>query len=1184
MDFQKEFDKTAVLDFLINKFLPERFEKNRESIAPSRIFPASDHRIDEIEYIGESSELDLKLYVVRHRSEGDPRVTLSRETFRIMSKLGVQRALVVFHSANSSNYRLSLATITLAMKGTKTEREYSNPRRYSFFLGPEAKTHTPEQFLSERVKNYDDLLNRFSIEVVNKDFYETIAIKFTELVGGKRKIKSRVADFTNPALHLPSIDISRPENHIKAQEFAVRLIGRIVFCWFLKKKKSPIGDSLLPDSMLSKDAVLACKKTGDSYYHAVLENLFFQALNSEMSERSAEFQESPYNKIPFLNGGLFEPHDDDKYEIISGVPQVNFGLKISNNWFLGLFQILETYNFTIDENTSVDIELAVDPEMLGRIFENLLAEINPETGETARKSTGSYYTPRPIVEHMVVESLKAYLITKTAISKEKLADLLSYSESEKMLSEAEKEKVIAALDEVKIIDPACGSGAFPMGMLQKIVLVLEKVDPDSRKWLTRILQGMPDATAREMLQKKLEGESDLCNYTRKLGVIQKSIYGVDIQPIAVEISKLRFFLSLVVDEKVDDRIKNRGIIPLPNLEFKFVCANSLMGLPKSEHVQENDTDMEGMKAEQERLGKEYIEKLNAGDLNLFERNQFQDRLSVLAKEIKKNKKNRPPPTSGYFELNDKISELKVLRERYFTSSGLVKKKIAKQFGDIQRVMFSNFLHAESQTMKLSTWEPFRNNQSEWFDAYWMFGIKDGFDILIANPPYLGEKGHKEVFRALKRGTLGNFYQGKMDLFYFFYHLALNILKDKSPIAFITTSYWLTATGAEKLRKDLKSRAVFLKLVNFNELKIFESALGQHNLISILSKDTDAGIYSSNCCSNRTGVASPEILQRILEGEDTETNYWAVRQSDLFDGDGAYIRPAGISLDGDDALVQKILHKISHQGVLLGNICNINSGADITISKITNKHLQHFKGDFTQNDGVFVVDQNELSSIGPSKAEQEILKNFIKNSNIEKYHVSSADEKLIYLRWEDTIEKYPNIKRHLLRFKAILEDQQKRYGESYPWYALHRPREQAIFDSKDKILVPYRSYSNIFAYSEIPIYASRDVFFITRKETSIDLKYILPLLNSKLYYVWLYNRGKRKGETLELYQQPLSEIPIKTVGAKEQKPFIDISTRMIRAKASKSENDFAELEAEANQLVYNLYGLTAEEKRFIEALK
>ncbi|MDO8803045.1 MAG: hypothetical protein Q7R35_01315 [Elusimicrobiota bacterium] len=170
MDFNKEFNKVTVLDFLKNQFLPDDFTVGTEQVNFSQGL------IKEIEYIGESKNLDLKLFVVRHDSENDPRVTLSRETFRVMSNLGTRRALIVFHSTASTNWRLSLATITLAHKNTKMKREYSNPRRYSFFLGPAAKTHTPEQFLTRkgRVQNVEDLKGRFSVEVVTKEFFKEL--------------------------------------------------------------------------------------------------------------------------------------------------------------------------------------------------------------------------------------------------------------------------------------------------------------------------------------------------------------------------------------------------------------------------------------------------------------------------------------------------------------------------------------------------------------------------------------------------------------------------------------------------------------------------------------------------------------------------------------------------------------------------------------------------------------------------------------------------------------------------------------------------------------------------------------------------------------------------------------------------------------------------------------------------
>jgi len=1077
--------------------------------------------IQKIVKIGEVRSLEMNLYEVNHRSENDPRISLSRDSFRLLAHYGIKRALILFISENSLNYRLSLVTIDLKWEeGKRVKREYSNPHRYSFILGPETKTHTPETYLIKkgRVKDFDDLKERFSLEIVNKDFYTQIAILFTKLAGGERKTGRTQLD-EKGSLCLPSTT----DDKIK-KEFSVRLIGRLIFCWFLKKKRSGKGFPLLPEELISSKAVT--QKPG--FYHNILEPLFFETLNTPIKQRKKEYQIPPWSQIPFLNGGLFMPEYHDYYQVDQlGTSKYINTLKVPDSWLKELFEIFEIYNFTIDENTSVDVELSIEPEMLGRIFENLLAEINPETGNTARKSTGSYYTPRPIVEYMVDESLKQYLFIKTNLDENKISSLLAYEEEETNLSESEKNIVIDALDVIKIIDPACGSGAFPMGILQKMLLILQKIDPESKKWLSKKVSRIESSIVRKELQKKIEAGN--WNYIHKLGIIQNSIYGVDIQSIAVDISKLRFFLSLIVDEKVDDAKENRGVDWLPNLEFKFVCANSLIGLPKKN----SQTEL--------------------------------------------------------FEVDENIRELKKLREEYLISYGNEKISIEKKFQDIQSGMFLRSLKwggKDSQTVKLSSWNPFSNEPCEWFDPEWMFGVKDGFDIIITNPPYIGEKGHKEIFREIKKGTLGKYYQGKMDLFYFFFHLALDIGKQNSQIAFITTNYYSTAYGAKKLRQEFKENTIIRILINFNELKIFESALGQHNMITILKKVQDKDFIAKTCITKRTGNATSTILESIVSWQDDKTDYFEVAQKDLYDGDECYIRHAGNSVISDDP-IQVVLRKLKDNNELLGGLFYINSGADITISRITGKHLEEFNGNFKENDGVFVLSNAEIGRLHLDSDEHKIAKQFIKNSDIYSFGVKFTDDKLLYLRWEDNINKYTNIKKHLSRFKEILEDQQNRYGETYPWFALHRPREQNIFES-EKILVPYRSNQNIFGYANYPLYSSRDVFFITKRENSISLKYILALLNSKLYYIWLYHRGKRKGETLELYQKPLSEVPIKKISESEQNPFIEIVDKILSITKSSDyfENNIKkakvrEYENQIGQMVYQLYNLTDDEIEIVE---
>jgi len=686
MDFKAPYNRNEYIDFFRRQLLPEDFQDHSEDIAVG----FKSHLITKAVKIGEVPSLELQIYEVSHPSENDPRVSLSRDAFRLLAHYGAKRALIIFNSENSQNFRLSLVTIDLKWEeGKRVQKEYSNPRRYSFFLGPETRTHTPEEYLIKqgRVKDFDDLKGRFSIEVVNKEFYTQIAILFTQLAGGKREIGRKSIDAGRGLLNLPST-----VDDTLDKEFTVRLIGRLVFCWFLKKKRSDKNISLLPEELLSAKAVSENK----GYYHAILEPLFFEVLNTPVDSRAKKYKSSPWTQIPFLNGGLFTPHLHDYYDPGPlGISKHINTLKVPDHWIKELFEVFETYNFTIDENTSVDVELSIEPEMLGRIFENLLAEINPETGETARKATGSYYTPRPIVEYMVDESLKQYLLTKTKLEEEKITRLLTYEDVEVKLTDSEKESILTALDTIKIIDPACGSGAFPMGILQKMLLILQKVDPDSEWWLDTKLSQIESKLLKKELGKKLKAEN--VNYVHKLGIIQSSIYGVDIQPIAVEISKLRFFLSLIVDENVDDPKENRGIEPLPNLEFKFVCANSLIGLPKKDSQQ------------------------------------------------------------TLFEATDDIKALRDLRDDYLRSYGDEKKRIEKKFQEVQSRMFKHSIGwggKDSQTLKLAQWNPFSEEPCSWFDPDWMFGVKDGFDIVIGNPPYgfrdVLSKDEKLYFRKVEK--------------------------------------------------------------------------------------------------------------------------------------------------------------------------------------------------------------------------------------------------------------------------------------------------------------------------------------------------------------------------------------------------------------------------------------------------
>src|SRR3989344_4717737 len=784
MNLQEQYDRDTYLEFL-RTFVPG-FKQDIRAVVADKLAVTQ-----EAQFLGESEELDLSVFELTHTSSTDARVSLSMDGFKLMKTSATYRALIVYRSENSEDWRFSLMTATpdLDEKG-KIVRKLSNPRRFSFFLGPNAKINTPNRFLIKEgpVRDFADLQSRFSLEVVNKEFYKQIANLFVRLTCGKLKLGSHTETF-DTILELPYIRKPNPETQdsfLPFQEFAVRLIGRCIFCWFLKQKKTPSGQSLLPESLLSVQAITDTPE----YYHLKLEKLFFEVLNKQKEQRPPDVPDDS-DAVPFLNGGLFDPHREDFYE--NG--KWNGALKIPDEWLHDFFDLLETYNFTIDENTPVDTELSVDPEMLGRIFENLLAEINPETGESARKHTGSYYTPREIVEYMVDESLKLYLKEKTDINDERLSSLLSYGEEDGELSESEKQTVINALEQLKIIDPACGSGAFPLGILHKMVLVLQKVDPEAQQWLRSLLESVPDQTARDVMRRKLEDDKDLWDYTRKLGVIRRSIYGVDIQPIGVEITKLRCFLSLVVDEKINDRKKNRGIEPLPNLEFKFVCANSLMPLPASPATQQQQL----------------------------------------------------------FEDDSQIAQLKILRDRYFVSNGKGKIIIENQFRELQQAMFEKVLQGwreaqeeNSRIAKLAEWKPFYNERVGWFDSEWMFGVKGGFDIVISNPPYIRiqilNKKDKEQAQFLKK-HYRSAEKGNYDMYVVFVERGLELLNKNGFLSYILPHKFFTAQYGEPLRGIISEQNYLAHVVHFGDQQIFEGATTYTCLLFLGNKDNDKFLFS-----------------------------------------------------------------------------------------------------------------------------------------------------------------------------------------------------------------------------------------------------------------------------------------------------------------------------------------------------
>jgi adenine-specific DNA-methyltransferase len=773
MQLSNKYKREDFINFLENDFLSD-FKKDIRPVNSDGLAT-----IQKAYTLGRSKSLGLEVFEICLNGSINKRISLTKDAFSIMKSTANFNALAIFYTVENEEWRLSLMTLN----SEKTEKgsakiSYSNPKRYSYLLGKNAKINTPTKYLitKNKVIDFNDLKSRFSLEVVNKDFYNEISSLFMKLVGGTVMNGKKKVDYL-PLLKLPLVD----EKSRVSLEFAVRLMGRIIFCWFLREKQSQSGKSLIPKELLSLDAI----NSNNDYYHKILEPIFFEVLNRPAKIRKDFYRTIFFESIPYLNGGLFYPHEDDFFSSNEKKQVINHDtVIIPDDWFKELFSVLETYNFTIDENISFDEELSIDPEMLGRIFENLLAEINPETGESARKSTGSYYTPRVIVDYMVGESIYSYLKTQTKIDENKLRSIISYDfndDIEEIISEDEKNKIIDALERVKILDPACGSGAYPMGALQKIVFMLQQVDVEGKAWFKKQIQNVSPEIKR-VIEREFDNKN--FDYIRKLGIIRKNIYGIDIQPIATEISRLRCFLTLIVDESIHDNLENRGIEPLPNLDFKFVTANSLIGLPK-------------------------ISKNNQASL-------FEDR-------------------SG-------IEELKELRDMFFNASGTEKEELKLQFVQAQKRMFERIIKTKTAGMadltgRLTSWDPFGHKVSTWFDSEWMFGIKDGFDIVIGNPPYgfrdILSPEEKVYFRKIEKIEFSSGDSAELFCRKCFDKLTI----DDGILTFIIPKKSLYGDAWEGYRRNYWIKYSLKYLIDFS--KAFENVLLEMNVFGLVKN------YKSN---------------------------------------------------------------------------------------------------------------------------------------------------------------------------------------------------------------------------------------------------------------------------------------------------------------------------------------------------
>ena len=1103
----------------------------------------------------------------------------------------------------------------------KANKNLTPAKRYSYLVGKGEPSHTAIERIKELIvkKNeitIDDIENAFSVEKVTDEFFKAYTEKFNDL----NDYLSNNDDFKHEALRLGL----KPEEF--SVQFSKKLLGQIVFLYFLQKKgwlgvnawPSIITDKEFKHAYYDFDKVLtreyipklyvkdhseqdlyrlnakefknisqndesylsktvkgsawgtgprdfmrkyyeyAVKQDNRNFYDDYLEPLFYDALNKNRGEEG--YWSYFHCRIPFLSGSLFEPINNYDWQHSKfNIPNEMFSNKKSSNDpdGDGILDIFDRYNFTISEDEPMEKEVAIDPEMLGKVFESML-EIKD------RKAKGAFYTPREIVHYMCQESLITYLTNNTGISQEAMRDFILYGEyikgedtnknnnvdlliSKEIYQEDANGKVILSrlkeiddlLANIKVADPAVGSGAFPLGMLNEIVKARTTITDYMYKY-------------ENTYNKRLIYISERSPHTLKVETIKNSIFAVDIEPSAVDIAKLRLWLALVIDDEINPKAQNeleghKNPLPLPNLECNILCGNSLIDeidghrLIEASAIIGTDEDISFSTSTFNIL----LDKLLRAEDKLFGCSNTDEKI-LLKKEIEDIK----------FE---------IIKMQIVSNGGARKETLDKI----------------SKTRNMSSkpcivWQ---------LDFAKVFRDKKGFDIVIGNPPYVGESGNKKIFRSIANTEFGKkFYMGKMDLFYFFFHKGIDISNNKGEIALITTNYYITSDGGKNLRKDLKERTYIRKFVNFNEIKVFDSARGQHNSIMFLTKNKKQEIKCDVVICKGKGNASPNDIRNILAGNYTNINKIELEQNNIYDGDNYYIRQTGVHSVGDISSVETILDKMSKYERLSENYF-VNQGVVTGCDTLTKKYVNNF--DILNpkvNEGIYVLDltnSDDLATIDGFKEGKILLRDFYKNSDIEKW-ISSLEpkKKLIYFQGQIEEKKYPDIYKHLLKFKPILEKRLETYNEHYHWTAIHRAREEKIFCG-EKIVVPYRTKKNTFAYNNVEWFCRSDAYIITEKSKKSNLKELLGILNSKVYYLWLYYRGKRKGEILELFQKPLSEIPIVSLSEEKKNNIVEIVNKIISEKALNRECDVKQLEKQIDEIIYKALELNDEEIGIVE---
>ena len=1177
--FTNKFDEKGFETFISNLF--NGYKKLNKIVEKQFIKDKFKPQILKYKILGEYSDsednkIDVLLVALNNITTLQRTRTLQRNFIAdYLSDKNKQAALVAFVTdSDAKEWRFSLvkldSSLEVVKNKLKSKKEITPARRWSFIVGENEGSHTAQsRFInllqSKEKPNLAEIESSFNIETVTKEFFD----RYTELFFNLKEYLDKLVKNDK------SIEKDFKNKEISTVDFAKKTLGQIVFLYFLQKKgwfgvpankEWGSGPKRFIRHLFDRK-----EKYGNNFFNDILEPLFYEAL---AQDRGADAIYAKLNNVrmPFLNGGLFEPMNNYSWETTDIIiPNELFSNKNkdlkSGDIGNGILDVFDRYNFTVNENEPLEQEVAVDPEMLGKVFENLL-DIKD------RKSKGAFYTPREIVHYMCQETLINYLDNETEnIPKIDIEFFIRDGElileNDQKTASKIKEKVDIGYEykgdysfmlprfiinsaeiingllyNIKVADPAVGSGAFPLGMLNEIV------------------------RARKVISAHIKSSKK--PITLKKETIQNCLYGVDLDPGAVEIAKLRLWLSLVVDENKPH--------PLPNLDHKIMQGNSLV----SEHegiklfdeslfpkIEKNNSERAFLKEKIKEKEGYYMKGLQSREFSVNDKNiEIVKELKQLKKDLKKIE-DAPINTVSAMSLFDNTKEdlLDIINKKTEKLSQLTKKfilesqrtpkqNLKKEIDDLKWDLIEMTLKQQEKEDKLEEVKLLRKKNEKPFFIWGLefadvFKENGGFDIVIGNPPYIMESEDKNAFIGVHDSSC---YQGKTDLWHIFVCKGMELIKKSGHISYIAKNQWLNSSAASNMRKNLYLKTNLKQIVDFGSNLMFENA------------DVQTMIFLAE-------KSSANILHKI--------DY---RKFDLQDINNIKRDLQNNNLNFESKKIEKAYNETD-------NLTFSSSQNETILQKIDDKKNFEFdekkeiiQGIIGAPDKYFIVKNEELKKF--SANEQEYLK--MLHTNTGRYSTTDTDKYMFYISKNNfndkDINNFQNIKNHFEPYQEDLIKRKISYKTpNKPYFYLHRERDEKFFKDGAKLVWAKRTEGKKFTYTERSMYGTANLFFI--KSSRVNLKYITALLNSKLMYFYMEERLKHTGDLLQIDKNQFMKIPLFVPkDILEIENLIDKILEITSVANYDPKNPTDQqmcLEEKIDQTIYKFYGLTDDEINIIE---